>query len=432
MEQFMKILFKNAKILNLDGIAKLDFGNVAIADNLITYVGKDIPNDNFDKIIDVGGNILMPGFVDTHCHSPMTILRSLKDDAKLDDWLFNNMIPAESKLTPKDMYWGEKLAVLEYLSAVITTIEEGYFFNDEICKALNECEFRARVGFGPTTRDVGMSNNEYLKKEYETIQQYEKTGLIKPNCFIHSIYTTSDELILECVDFTAKHNLPLSIHLCETLKEVGDCTVKNNGKTPPQYLEDLGFFDRYNTLCYHCVHMDKDDLQILADYNSNVSTCPSSNIKLASGIAPIYAMQNKGLNITIGTDGVASNNSLDMFKEMFLVATLSKVNIYNAEVVSASDVLKMATVNGAKALGFNSGEIKVGKLADIILIDINKPHYYPQQNLISNLVYAGKSSDVYLTMVNGKIKYYNGEYFIGEQKEKIYNEVTKIRERITK
>ncbi len=428
----MKILFKNAKIFNLENTAKLDFGNVVVTNNIISYVGKDIPNESFDKTIDVNGNILMPGFVDTHCHSPMTILRSLKDDAKLDDWLFNNMIPAESKLTPKDIYWGEKLAVLEYLSAGITTIEEGYFFNDEICKALNECEFRARVGFGPTTRDVGMSNQEYLKKEYEIINQYEKNGLIKSNCFIHSIYTTTDELISECVDFTAKHNIPLSIHLCETLKEVGDCTVKNNGKTPPQYLEDLGFFDRYNTLCYHCVHMDKDDLQILADYNSSVSTCPSSNIKLASGIAPIYAMQNKGLNITIGTDGVASNNSLDMFKEMFLVATLSKVNIYNAEVVSASDVLKMATVNGAKALGFNSGEIKVGKLADIILIDINKPHYYPQQNLISNLVYAGKSSDVYLTMINGKIKYYNGEYFIGEEKEKIYDEVTKIRERITK
>ena len=428
----MKILFKNAKILNLGNTAKLDFGNIVVTNNIISYVGKDIPNESFDKTIDVNGNILMPGFVDTHCHSPMTILRSLKDDAKLDDWLFNNMIPAESKLTPKDIYWGEKLAVLEYLSAGITTIEEGYFFNDEICKALNECEFRARVGFGPTTRDVGMSNQEYLKKEYEIINQYEKNGLIKSNCFIHSIYTTTDELISECVDFTAKQNIPLSIHLCETLKEVGDCTVKNNGKTPPQYLEDLGFFDRYNTLCYHCVHMDKDDLQILADYNSSGSTCPSSNIKLASGIAPIYAMQNKGLNITIGTDGVASNNSLDMFKEMFLVATLSKVNIYNAEVVSASDVLKMATVNGAKALGFNSGEIKVGKLADIILIDINKPHYYPQQNLISNLVYAGKSSDVYLTMINGKIKYYNGEYFIGEEKEKIYNEVTKIREKITK
>ena len=428
----MKILFKNAKILNLEDTAKFEFGNVVVTNNLISYVGKDIPNESFDKTIDVEENILMPGFVDTHCHSPMTILRSLKDDAKLDDWLFNNMIPAESKLTPKDIYWGEKLAVLEYLSAGITTIEEGYFFNDEICKALNECEFRARVGFGPTTRDVGMSNQEYLEKEYKTIKQYENTGLIKSNCFIHSIYTTTDELILECVDFTAKHSIPLSIHLCETLKEVGDCTVKNNGKTPPQYLEDLGFFDKYNTLCYHCVHMDKDDLQILADYNSSVSTCPSSNIKLASGIAPIYAMQNKGLNITIGTDGVASNNSLDMFKEMFLVATLSKVNIYNAEVVSASDVLKMATVNGAKALGFNSGEIKVGKLADIILININKPHYYPQQNLISNLVYAGKSSDVYLTMVNGKIKYYNGEYFIGEQKEKIYDEVTKIRERTTK
>ena len=178
--------------------------------------------------------------------------------------------------------------------------------------------------------------------------------------------------------------------------------------------------------------MDKDDLQILSDYNVSVSTCPSSNIKLASGIAPIYAMQNKGINMTIGTDGVASNNSLDMFKEMFLVATLSKVNIYDASVVSARDVLKMATINGAKALGFNVGEIKVGKKADIILVDINKPHYYPQTNLLSHLVYAGKSSDVYLTMINGKILYENGEFFIGEDKETIYKKVNEIRERITK
>ena len=258
------------------------------------------------------------------------------------------------------------------------------------------------------------------------------SDLIKQVCFIHAIYTSTPELISECVDFTAKNNIPLSIHLSETLKEVGDCTVKYNKKTPPQYLEDLGFFDRENALCYHCVHMDKDDLQILADYNASVSTCPSSNIKLASGIAPIFAMQNKGINITIGTDGVASNNSLDMFKEMFLVATLSKVNLYNAEVVSARDVLKMATINGAKALGFDCGEIKEGKLADIILIDINQPHYFPHHNLLSHIVYAGKSGDVYLTMVNGKIMYENGKFNIGKEPEEIYKKVTEIRERITK
>ena len=424
----MKILFKNAKILDFDCKDCFFDGNVVVENDKIKSISKRIEKENYDKIIDVNGNILMPGFVDTHCHSPMTILRGIKDDAPLGEWLFDNVIPCENKLTSDDIYWGEKLAVLEYLSAGITCIEEGYFDNQAIYRALKECSFRARIGFGPTTRDVGVDNLTYLKNESETIKE---TDLIKKVCFVHSIYTTTDEQIAQCVDFTAKNNIPRSIHLSETLKEVGDCTVKNNKKTPPMYLEELGFFDR-KALCYHCVHMDKDDLQILADYDVSVSTCPSSNIKLASGIAPIYAMQNKDINITIGTDGVASNNSLDMFKEMFLVATLSKVNIYDASVVSAKDVLKMATINGAKALGFDVGEIKVGKKADIILVDINKPHYYPQTNLISHLVYAGKSSDVYLTMVNGKILYENGEFFIGEDKEKIYKKVNEIRERITK
>ena len=219
--------------------------------------------------------------------------------------------------------------------------------------------------------------------------------------------------------------MPLSVHLSETLKEVGDCTQAKKGLTPPAYLESLGYLDR-ECLCYHCVHMDKDDLQILADYGASVATCPSSNIKLASGIAPVFAMQNKGLNIAIGTDGPASNNCLDMFKEMFLVATLSKVSLYDSSVVKASEVLQMATINGANALGVNSGEIKVGKNADIILVNTHSPHMQPENNLVSNLVYSARGSDVYLTMIGGKIKYYNGEYFIGEDIENIYKKANEI------
>ncbi|MBQ3494610.1 MAG: amidohydrolase [Clostridia bacterium] len=419
----MKILFKNAKILNLDTPSGFIFGNLEVVDDIITNLGEFDEQQAYDRIIDCKSNILMPGFVDTHCHTPMTILRSFKDDAPLDAWLFDNILPAEAKLTPTDIYWGEMLGIAESVRAGITTLEEGYFFNDEIYNAIKKSKIRARIGFGPTTRDVGMSNLEYLQTQSQMLQE---TPLIKKVCFVHSIYTTDEQTISECVDYTAQNNIPRSIHLSETLKEVGDCTTQNNQKTPPRFLEDLGYFDR-NCLCYHCVHMDKDDLQILADYDVSVSTCPSSNIKLASGIAPIYAMQNKGINITIGTDGVASNNSLDMFKEMFLVATLSKVNIYNAEVVSAKDVLKMATENGAKALGFNTGKIEVGRLADIILINIDQPHYYPQDNLISHLVYAGKSSDVYLTMIGGNIVYENGKFNIGEDIKEIYKNVEQIR-----
>lgn len=422
----MKILFKNANILDVEK-GELFLGNVVVSNDIISYVGCAFPKDNFDEIIDCNQNILMPGFVDAHCHSPMTILRGVGDDTSLSTWLYDKIIPLENKLTPQDIYWGEKLAVLEYLASGITTVEECYFDNDQIIKALSQSGLRARVGFGPSTRKENKDLNKFLSQQLGLFTNVDNT-LIKPCVYVHSIYSSTYDDIEICVDFSAKNNLPMSIHLCETLEEVWNCTVQNGGLTPPQYLESLGFFDR-NSLCYHCVHMDKDDLQILADYNASICTCPSSNIKLASGIAPVYAMQNKGINITIGTDGVASNNSLDMFKEMFLVATLSKVSICDASVIKAKDVLKMATKNGAKVLGFDSGEIAVGKKADIILVDIHKPHMYPHDNLISHLVYSAKSSDVILTMCNGEMLYRDGKY-INEDTQLIYKKVNEIRERL--
>ena len=212
--------------------------------------------------------------------------------------------------------------------------------------------------------------------------------------------------------------------------EVGDCSVKNNDLTPPELLEDFGFLDRAATL-YHCVHCDKDDLDILANYGASVVSCPSSNLKLASGIAPLYAMAQKGINVALGTDGAYSNNSLDMFKEMFLAATLQKATLYSADVMPANLVLDMATKNGSKALGFdNMGDIAPGNVADIILVDITAPHHQPVNNIISNLVYAAKSSDVYLTMINGKILYRNGQYFLGEDAKKIIDHNKKTKERL--
>lgn len=422
---FMRILFKNANILNVQD-ATLLLGNVIVCGNTIEYVGTSIFGE-FDEVIDCNENIVMPGFVDAHCHSPMSILRGTGDDTALDEWLYNYMIPLENKLTPDDIYWGEKLAVLEYLASGITTVEECYFENDKILQALSQSGLRARVGFGPSTRKVSGDLQTYLKTQLSLFEKYD-SSLLKPCVYIHAIYSTTQEDIEKSVDFSAKHNLPMSIHLSETLDEVGNCTVQNGGLTPPQYLESLGFFDR-QTLCYHCVHMDKDDLQILSDYDASICTCPSSNVKLASGIAPVYAMQNKGINIAIGTDGPASNNSLDMFKEMFLVATLSKVSISDASVVKAGEVLKMATYNGAKALGFDSGEIAKGKKADIIVVDIHNPHMHPHDNLVSNLVYSAKSSDVKLTMIDGKILYRDGKY-TNEDVEQIYKKVDEIKKRL--
>ncbi|MBQ9790965.1 MAG: amidohydrolase [Clostridia bacterium] len=422
----MKYLFKNAKILDLDKGCFIE-GSVEVVDNLITQVGEVVEQSSYDRVIDCKGNILMPGFVDTHCHTPMSLLRSFKDDATFDEWFFDNIFPAEQNLTPEDIYFGQYLGITESVRAGITTLEEGYFHNDRIYEAVDKSGIRARIGIGPTMRDVGMSNVEYLEKEASVVPT---TDRIKLNCFVHSIYTTNAQVIKESVEFTDIKNIPLSIHLAETKKEVED-SLNKYGKTPTEYLNDLDFFKK-PCLCYHSVHMTDNDLHILKDNGASVSTCPSSNIKLASGIADIAKMLDFGINVTIGTDGVASNNSLDMFKEMFLVATLSKVLVGKSDVVSSLDVLKMATVNGAKALGYNAGEIKVGKNADIILIDINSPHYYPSDNLLSHLVYAGKSSDVYFTMVDGKVLYDSGNYYIGEDINNIYAKVNDIRNRLKK
>lgn len=426
----MITIFKNAKVLDLTFDKGYYNGDVVVENDLITYAGENAPQIKADREVDVKGNLLMPGFVNTHAHTAMTILRGIKDDASLQDWLFENVVPREGKLTDEDVYWGQMLGIAEYVRNGITAMEENYFNFNGMTKAIAKTGIRARVSVGakvctPENYDCYAD----LKSQYDIIKANTNENLVKVSCFAHAIYTTSEEKFYDILRFAKDYDLPLGIHLAETLKEVGDCTQQHQGLTPAGYLENLGYLDR-PCLCAHCVHMDKDDLQILADYGASVSTCPSSNIKLASGIAPIYAMQNKGINVTIGTDGVASNNSLDMFKEMFLVATLSKVSLYDPAVVSAREVLQMATINGAKALGLNSGEIKAGKNADIILVNLTEPHMQPCDNIISNLVYSAKGSDVYFTMVGGNVLYDNGKYNLGQDIQTIYDKVNEIRKRI--
>ncbi len=418
----MKFHFFNANILTSGEIVS---GDVVVENDLITYVGKHI-DISADRKIDVEGNLLMPGFVNAHSHSPMTLLRGVADDMNLKEWLFDNIFLAEQKLTPKDVYWGEMLGIAEQVRAGITSIEECYFYYDEIINALKKSGIRCRLGLPSTFNDM---KDKEMKAFLDNYVEALDGELIKPVIYAHSIYTLSEEELSILVDYSAKHKLPMSMHLAETLKEVGDCTVKNDC-TPPEFLEKIGFLDRPSTL-YHCVHMDKDDIRILADYGANVVTCPSSNLKLGSGIAPIYSMKEQGVNICIGTDGPASNNRLDMFKEMFLVATLNKATLYDASIISAIEVIDMATKNGAKALGFdNCGEIKEGFKADLILVNLKTPHSIPNNNIISNIVYSLSSQDVYLTMVNGKILYENGNFNIGEDIEAIYEKCQKITKRI--
>lgn len=413
----MKTLFKNVRILNFD-TKTFQNCNLLVEDDKIGKIG-DFDCDA-DKIIEGNNNILMPGFVNAHAHNPMTLLRNTFDDSALEEWLFDNILTKEAKLLPEDVYWGEMLGIAESVRNGITSFEECYFYAEQIVKAVDKAKIRARIGLG---KAIGGENLEQDILKHYSLCKNKK--LITNNIYSHSVYTYSLEELEIAVKLANQLNLPLSVHMSETLKEVGDCD-SSYGKSPTALLESVGYFDR-PCVVYHAVHCDKDDMQILKDYKVSVATCPASNLKLASGIAPIYSYVDREINVCIGTDGPASNNNLDMFKEMYLTSCLAKVYTGKADCLSAIDILKMATINGATALGFDKvGQIKTGWQADLILIDTDNLHYKPENDMISALVYAGKGSDVKLTMVAGNILYEDGKFNIGEDIEVIKTQCEKI------
>lgn len=413
----MKTLFKNVRVLNLEK-GLLEKADVLIKDDTISQIGKI--DCDADKIIEGNNNILMPGFVNAHAHNPMTLLKNTFDDYPLESWLFDNILPKEDLMTEQDVYWGEMLGIAESVKNGITSFEECYFHQEKMVEAIVRTKIRARVGMGKAIGDTSLEENIRALYSY-----CKDKPLVTNMLFAHAVYTYSVEELETMVRLSNELKLPLSIHMSETLKEVGDCDTAY-GKSPAGLLESVGYFDK-PCLVYHGVHCDKDDMQILAQYNVSVATCPASNIKLASGIAPVVSYLERGINVCIGTDGPASNNSLDMFKEMFLTSTLAKVYTGKANAISVIDILKMATINGAKALGFeNVGLVKQGWKADLILIDTNSLHFQPENDTISALVYSANGSDVKLTMVNGNILYEDGKFNIGEDIETIKMQCQKI------
>lgn len=400
----MKIKIINATILNLDEKSVLQNMAVCIEDDNIAFVGE---NDNLfvkafqeEKLLDFKGDILSAGFINGHSHNAMTLFRGLKDDAPLQEWLFNNMFVIEKYLTPSDVYWGTQLGLLESIKSGITTNLDAYFFPEDIVKANIE------IG----TRNVCCLGATMYKNRYENLQQELKkmpiNDLITYAAYAHSIYTLEPNELEETVFFAKDNKLPMHIHLAETLTEVGECVQKYN-QTPVQLLEDLGFLEHKCSIA-HGVHIDKDDYFILQQHDVSIVHCPASNMKLGSGIAPIHSMKEQGINICLGTDGPASNNSLDMFREMYLASFLQKVNLYDTSVMPSDYLLKMATINGARALNLqNIGEIKVGFKADLIRIAKDDLNLIPLNDLFS-LVYSARPENIKMTMVNGKILYENG------------------------
>lgn len=438
--------FYNARILTMANPAEPDIfmGTVYVQDDKILAVVRDDREESLsvqvrNKIgqarlqntltgIDCSGNLLMPGFKDAHTHSAMTFLRSSADDMPLQSWLNEQVFPYEAKLLPEDIRELSKIAILEYLTSGITCAMEMYLTPETIAEAFRE--------MGMRLVQVGGVNNfsqspALLEKWYNELNG--RDPLTSFRLGFHAEYTCSEELIEQIAALAHKYKAPVYTHISETDAETKGC-MDRYGKTPVAFLADKGIFD-YGGAGYHLVHTTEEDRDILLQKNICVVTNPGSNTKLASGIAPIPEYLRLGIPVGIGTDGPASNNCLDMFREMFLVTGLAKLSVGDAAAVPAYEVLKMATTNGARIMGLPETDcIAEGKQADLILLDLQQPNMQPVNNIASNIVYSGSKQNVRMTMVAGKILYdcFGGKqtFHTRWQPEEIYENCAKIRNRI--
>ncbi len=422
----MNIRFYNARILSMKENEPIMQGELWVQDNRILYVGDGkIKNSlEWDREIDCEGNILMPGFKNAHAHSGMTAFRSLADDLNLQDWLNTMIFPREAKMTGEECYHLTKLANLEYLTSGITAIADMYLTPETIADACNEMGMRCVLVSGLNKFGPAVS---VMEERFNNLNH--KQDLISYKMGVHAEYTCSKELLQEVSELLHKYQAPLYVHMSETKAEVDEC-IARYGITPPVLFEELGLFD-FGGSIYHGVHISEEDMEILKRKNINVVTNPASNAKLASGIAPIQSYLNKGIPVSIGTDGPSSNNCLDMFREMFLVTALAKLKEDNPKAVDGMEVLKMATVNGAISMGLKDADVlSEGKLADIIMIDLNQPNMQPLNNIVKNIVYSGSKLNVKMTMINGKILYENYKFAENYDVNDIYRKANEIKDRL--
>lgn len=431
----MNIRMYNAKILTMKEGESIFEGEIWIQNDRILYVGDGTDTEQvyqkrpdacivWDRELDCKGNLLMPGFKDAHTHSGMTLLRSYADDLPLDEWLNNKIFPVEAKLSGEDIYELTKLAILEYLTSGITAAFDMYLTPETVADAFEDMGMRCvQVGaVNNFSQSPEMVEEMYLKLNRKSALQSYILGF-------HAEYTCSRELLEKIARLAHKYKAPVFTHLAETEGEVAGC-MERYGMTPMAFLDSLGMFD-YGGGGYHCVHMTAGDIAIMQKKGLFAVTNPGSNTKLASGIAPVSDFLKAGVRVAIGTDGPSSNNCLDMFREMFLVTGLAKLKEKDASAVPAMEVLKMATVNGAHAMGLDDADVlAAGKLADIIMIDLNQPNMQPINNIPKNLVYSGSKQNVVMTMVGGRILYERGEFFIQGSPEDIYRKADSIKARI--
>ena len=393
----MSILFKGAWVPGI-GIA-----DVGVQDNRIAHVGTIPDPEIYQRVINAENHALMPGLVNTHGHAAMTLFRGAADDLPLMDWLQKVIWPMEAKLNGDHVYWGTMLAIAEMLRGGTTTFTDMYDFEEDVVRAVEDSGIRAVLCRGVVALGPGFEEKLLVSQNFAKTYNGAANGRITTTMAPHAPYTCPEPFMGQIIEAAREINSPLQIHISETHGEVKD-SYDQYGKSPVEVLEESGLF-QLPVLAAHCVALNDRDIDILAKYDVRVAHNPGSNLKLGSGIAPVSAMLAKGITVGLGTDGAASNNNLDMFEELRLAALLQKGVHQDPTLVNAQKALEMATQMGARAVFLDKeiGAIRPGMKADLIMIDLDKPHLIPRQNIEAHLVYSAQSSDVSLTMVNGKI-----------------------------
>ena len=418
----MSILVKNVGLYQNGKVTEQK--NIEIEGKYIKGFPENPLLENYDEVIDGKGMLALPGLVNTHTHVAMTLFRSYADDLALMDWLQNKIWPVEEHLDDDIVYWGSMLAFAEMIRGGTTAFSDMYMFMDSCAQAADTAGIRGNLARG--LAGVTPNGDRALEENIELFHKWNGAGdgRFKVMLGPHAPYTCPSDYIKKVRDAGEKYGIPIHIHLSETKNEVDTCLEKH-GVTPIDLMNGLGLFE-CPTLAAHCVHVTDDDIQILAKKKVKVAHNPGSNLKLASGVAPVINMRKAGITVGLGTDGASSNNKLDMFAEMRLAALIHKASSYDPFAITANETIEMATVEGAKCLGYdNLGKLEKGYLADIILVDRTGFHWKPKFNSISLAVYAGNSMDVDTVIINGKVVLRSKELLTIDM-EKLYSEVDRV------
>lgn len=406
------MLFKNISILD-ENLTLRENMYVGIKGERIDYIGTELPLDAdlYGVTYDGKGKLLMSAFYNTHAHSPMTLMRGYGEGLSLSDWLNTKIFPFEDHHDSHSIYWGTMLAMAESLATGIVSSSDMYSFCDDEARAVIDSHAKMNISRGVVHFGGDVYTSERYTESVDLIKAFPHAaqGRVIAEASMHAEYTSNPEMVEAIAKLAKDTGSQMHVHLSETKSEHEACKEKY-GKTPAKYFLDLGLFD-VPTTAAHCVWLEDEDFDILAEKGVTVATNPVSNMKLASGIANVPEMMKRGINVGLGTDSVSSNNSLNFFEEMKILSLAGKVRSLDPTVLTPDEVLKIATINGARAQGRpDCGALKLGNKADLIVVNVDAPHMCPIHDIKANLVFSATASDVVLTMVDGEVVYKDGDF----------------------